>query len=263
MRSDRPRQGSPSTHQASHRPPRPNRSHARRPLWPSSGQLMTNQCLTVMVHNPQVSRAVETAVPPDKQTLRRQLRAQRRSRAPERDRRADADAIAAAASALLDTVCLPAPSPGEHPAYDGQPCVAIYRSLPTEPPTQALAEMLHARSVAVIVPEMLPDKDLDWHQLRADGSEGPGLGLEAIAAARVILTPALAVDHSGTRLGQGGGSYDRALARRRPDAVLVAIVNDEEYAARPLPRDTHDVPVNAVITPGSGLSPIPGAGSVA
>lgn len=121
--------------------------------------------------------------------------------------------------------------------------------------------MLHTRGVRVLVPEMLPDKDLDWHELRADGSEGPGLGSDAIGDARVILTPALAVDHSGTRMGQGGGSYDRALARRHPHAVVVAIVNDEEYAVQPLPRDGHDVRVHAVITPGSGLTPIPGSGS--
>lgn len=139
--------------------------------------------------------------------------------------------------------------------------MAIYRALPTEPPTDALAAMLHARGVSVIVPEMLPDRDLDWHELRADGTEGPGLGLTAIAAARVVLMPALAVDHSGTRLGQGGGSYDRALARRRADAVLVAIVNDEEYAAWPLPSDAHDVRVNAVITPSTGLTRIGQAGS--
>jgi 5-formyltetrahydrofolate cyclo-ligase len=201
------------------------------------------------------------ADPPDKQTLRRQLRAQRRSRAPERDRDADAAAIAAAASALLDTLCLPPSGTGGHTAHNRQPCVAIYRSLPTEPPTQALAEMLHARGMPVIVPEMLPDRDLDWHELRADGSEGPALSPGAIAAALVILAPALAVDHSGTRLGQGGGSYDRGLARRRPDAVLVAIVNDEEYAVWPLPRDAHDVAVNAVITPGGGLSSISDPGS--
>jgi 5-formyltetrahydrofolate cyclo-ligase len=99
--------------------------------------------------------------------------------------------------------------------------------------------------------------------LRADGSEGPPLGLDAITAARLILTPGLAVDHSGTRLGQGGGCYDRALARRRPDALVVTIVNDQEYAARPLPHDAHDVPVDAVLTPGGGFSPIPDAGSVA
>jgi 5-formyltetrahydrofolate cyclo-ligase len=213
-----------------------------------------------------MSQVPEPAVVREKQTLRRRLRAERRTLAPQRDRSADADAIAAAASALLDTLPLFSPSPGatgEHPAYGGQPCVAIYRSLPTEPPTEALAQMLHARGVPVIVPQMLEDRDLDWHELRADGSEGPTLGPDAIGAALVILTPAMAVDHSGTRLGQGGGSYDRALARRRPDAVLVAIVNDEEYAAWPLPFDTHDVRVRAVITPGGGLLPVGGAGSAA
>ncbi len=205
-----------------------------------------------------MNRAAEPEVPPDKQALRRQLRAQRRSLAPQRVQGGDADAIAAAASAFLNTLPLPPSRTGELSAYGGQPCVAIYRSLPTEPPTQALAEMLHARGVPVIVPETLPDMDLDWRELRADGSEGPRLGLGAIGAALVILTPALAVDHSGTRLGQGGGCYDRALARRRPDAVIVAIINDEEYAAWPLPRDAHDVRVNAVITPGAGLSQIPG-----
>jgi 5-formyltetrahydrofolate cyclo-ligase len=205
----------------------------------------------------------EPAATVDKQMLRRQLRAQRRSLAPHRDRRADGDAIAAAVSAFLDTLPLPAAGTGEHPAYSGRSCVAIYRSLPTEPPTDALAEMLHARGVAVIVPEMLDDMDLDWHGLRTDGSEGRALGVAAISDALLILTPGLAVDHSGTRLGQGGGSYDRALARRRPDAIVVAIVNDEEYAAWPLPRDAHDVRVNAVITPGLGRVDIGGAGSVA
>jgi len=210
-----------------------------------------------------MSPTVESSVPLDKRTLRRELWAQRRSLAPQWDRGARADAIAAAASVFLDTLALLPQRLGGHPAYGGQPCVAIYRSLPSEPPTGALAEMLHAKGVMVIVPEMLPDKDLDWHELRADGSEGPRLGLEAIGDARVIFTPALAVDHSGTRLGQGGGSYDRALARRHPDAVIVAIVNDEEYAARALPHDAHDVRVNAVITPGGGLTLIADAGSVA
>jgi 5-formyltetrahydrofolate cyclo-ligase len=141
--------------------------------------------------------------------------------------------------------------------------VAIYQSLAHEPPTEALAAMFHERKVRVIVPETLPNLDLDWRVLRADGSEGPPLGLDGIAAAQVILTPGLAVDHSGTRLGQGGGCYDRALARRRPDALVVAIVNDQEYADRPLPQDAHDVPVDAVLTPGGGFTPIPGAGSVA
>jgi 5-formyltetrahydrofolate cyclo-ligase len=216
-----------------------------------------------MVDNSGMSQKAEETVPPDKQTLRRQLRGQRRSSASQRDRSTDAEAIAAAAGALLDTLPVQPEAAGEHPAYDGQACVAIYRSLPLEPPTHALARMLHSRQVTVIVPETLLDFDLEWHELRADGSEGPRLGLGGIGAAQVILAPALSVDHTGTRLGQGGGCYDRALARRHPDAVIVAIVNNEEYIEGPLPFDAHDVRVDAVVTPAGGLRDIPGPGSAA
>lgn len=212
-------------------------------------------------HNARMSQEDGSETLPDKNSARRELRAGRRSLAPQRDRSADAAAIAAAARTFLDTLLL---SPmetsegdtGEHPAYDEVPCVAIYRSLPMEPPTEALAAMLHSRGARVIVPETLPDLDLEWHELRPDGSEGPRLGPGGIADARVIFAPALCVDHTGTRLGQGGGSYDRALPRRRPGAVTVAIVNNQEYAARALPADPHDVRMDAVLTPGGGLSPI-------
>ena len=207
-----------------------------------------------------MSHEAAPTTPPDKQELRRQLRALRRSLLPQRDRGADGDAIAAAAGAILDTPSLPPSRTAGLPDYDQRPCVAIYRSLPHEPPTQALATMLQARRARIIVPETLPGLDLEWRELYADGTEGPRLGLEGIGAAYLILTPALAVDHHGTRLGQGGGSYDRALARRNPDAVVVAIVNDDEYAAPALPRDAHDVRVDAVITPGGGFSTIPETG---
>ena len=42
---------------------------------------------------------------------------------------------------------------------------------------------------------------------------GPRLGVNAVQEARLVVVPALAVDRSGIRLGRGGGSYDRALAR--------------------------------------------------
>jgi 5-formyltetrahydrofolate cyclo-ligase len=210
-----------------------------------------------------MSQEAGPSVARDKQTLRRQIRTQRRSLAQQRDRVADASMIAAAVSGLLDNFSRPPSGAAEHQLDGDQPCVAIYRSLPTEPPTEVLAETLHRRRVRVIVPELLPDKDLDWHELRADGSQGPGLGLEGIDAADVILVPALAVDHGGTRLGQGGGSYDRALSRRNPDALVIAVVNDDEYAAWPLPNDAHDVRVKAVITAGRGLIPIAGSGSAA
>ena len=57
---------------------------------------------------------------------------------------------------------------------------------------------------------------------------GPRLGPTAIGAADVVVVPALAVARDGVRLGRGGGYYDRALRYARPDAVLVALVFDDE-----------------------------------
>ena len=77
------------------------------------------------------------------------------------------------------------------------------------------------------------------------------------------IAPALAVDVSGARLGQGGGSYDRALRRRAPGALVVAVVGDDELVPGPLPAEGHDERVDAVVTPGRGMlrlpTPAPGA----
>jgi len=131
--------------------------------------------------------------------------------------------------------------------------VAAYRALGTEPPMDALIDRALGLGLSVIVPELLADRDLDWRAVRADGSLGPLLGRAAIAAAELVVVPALLVDRSGRRLGQGGGSYDRALLRTSASALVVAVVGDGELVAGPLPVDLHDVDVDAVITPGAGL----------
>ncbi len=76
------------------------------------------------------------------------------------------------------------------------------------------------------------------------------LGPEALAAADVVLIAALAVDAAGTRVGQGGGWYDRALVHARPGVPIVAAIFDDEWSDRPLPRLPHDRPVDAVVSPG-------------
>lgn len=174
-----------------------------------------------------------------KAALRREIRARRRANATERDRSADAEAIAAAVLAALPP---------------GAAIVAAYEALPTEPPTDALVRALVARGIRVLLPVLLPDNDLDW-RVEDGGSaahRGALLGTSGIAEADLVVAPALAVDHRGVRLGQGGGSYDRALARRSPTARVVAVVNDDEYVAQPLPYEAHDAAVHAVVTPALG-----------
>ncbi|WP_326796357.1 5-formyltetrahydrofolate cyclo-ligase [Streptomyces sp. NBC_01808] len=102
--------------------------------------------------------------------------------------------------------------------------VAAYVSVGREPGTRELLEALRERGTAVLLPVLLPDDDLDWAEyggpetLRPAGRgllepAGPRLGPEAVRAADAVLLPGLAVDGRGLRLGRGGGSYDRVLAR--------------------------------------------------
>lgn len=65
----------------------------------------------------------------------------------------------------------------------------------------------------------------------------------------LVILPALAIDRSGTRLGLGGGWYDQALLKLRPDATAAAVVyNWELFPENTLPSEPHDVRLDWVIT---------------
>jgi 5-formyltetrahydrofolate cyclo-ligase len=124
--------------------------------------------------------------------------------------------------------------------------VAAYQPFGTEPGGLDLPEVLRAAGARVILPVLLADKDLDW----TDGQTE--LGVTAIAEAKLIVTPALAVDLAGYRLGRGGGSYDRALARAHPAAFRVALLHENELLPH-VPHEPHDQKVTHVLTP-AGLT---------
>jgi 5-formyltetrahydrofolate cyclo-ligase len=121
--------------------------------------------------------------------------------------------------------------------------LAAYRPLRTEPGSIELLDVLAVRAV-VLVPLLRADRDLDW----TPWPSGEPLGVDAIAGVDAVLAPAVAVSRIGVRLGRGGGSYDRALARVPPGVPICALVYDDELVAE-LPRDDWDVPVTGAITP--------------
>ncbi|MFJ3694951.1 5-formyltetrahydrofolate cyclo-ligase [Streptomyces sp. NPDC090052] len=140
--------------------------------------------------------------------------------------------------------------------------VAAYVSVGREPGTRPLLDALRARGVRVLLPVLLPDNDLDWGAYEGADSlvpagrglrepDGARLGVDAVLDADAVLLPGLAVDGRGMRLGRGGGSYDRVLARlARADAhpALVVLLYGDEVVAR-VPEEPHDHPVQAVVTP--------------
>ncbi|WP_454343846.1 5-formyltetrahydrofolate cyclo-ligase [Streptomyces canus] len=194
-----------------------------------------------------VGRPTET----DKRTLRRAYLAVRN--------RLTADDVREAASALAGRAL-------GLPELARARTVAAYVSVGSEPGTLALLDALRERGVRVLLPALQPDNDLDWGAYTGEGSvarvqhggkmalfepSGERLGPDAVTGADVVLLPGLAVDGRGMRLGRGGGSYDRVLARleragARP--TLVVLLYDSEVVAH-VPEEAHDRPVHAVVTP--------------
>jgi len=142
--------------------------------------------------------------------------------------------------------------------------IAAYYSIGAEPDTHGLVYALWKRGSYVLLPVLRPDGDLDWASYEGPDSlvAGPrGLrepgepprGVDAVARADAVLVPALAVDAAGRRLGRGGGSYDRALARVGPLIPLIALVYDEELIEH-VPAEAHDIPVRATASPRAGIT---------
>lgn len=176
------------------------------------------------MHDEQVAEA--------KRQWRERLRTARRARS--------ADQIADARNAVSAQVLARC-------ADSGWTCVAGYVPLRTEPGSLDLLTGLWGRGVQVLVPITMPDRDLDWARWTPDGT-GEALGRDAVAAASAVLVPASAVARDGTRLGRGGGSYDRALPRTLSGTPRIALLFDEEFVDS-LPRDPWDEMVTDVVRP--------------
>lgn len=168
------------------------------------------------------------------------MRARRRELAAARDLTADGAALAE--HLLADP---PAGWPGAAPGT-GPTTVLSYESLPHEPPTAAVNTALQSAGHRVLVPITLPDMRLEWCDL-ADPDRTP-LGIDSPTRADLVLTPALAVDTAGTRLGQGGGCYDRVLPMLAEGTPFVVLLHPGEVTDEPLPADPHDMPVALVLT---------------
>jgi 5-formyltetrahydrofolate cyclo-ligase len=149
-----------------------------------------------------------------------------------------------------------------HAAALGPGPIAAFVGVRGEPPTLPLLAALHARGVRVLLPLLRDDLDLEWAVYDGDpdglvaGARGvlqpvgDSLGLDGIAEAALVLAPALCVDAAGHRLGQGGGSYDRALTRT--DAPVLAVLFDDELIES-VPAQAHDRPVGGTLTPLGGV----------
>jgi 5-formyltetrahydrofolate cyclo-ligase len=150
--------------------------------------------------------------------------------------------------------------------------IAAYYSVGTEPGTHGLIFALWKRGSYVLLPLLRPDMDLDWASYEGPDSLCPGprgltepaeppRGVRAVASADLVIVPALAVDRRGMRLGRGGGSYDRALARVGPQVPTIALLYDGELLEE-VPAAAHDQQVRLAARPATGITSLPLAATI-
>jgi len=199
-----------------------------------------------------VADAASGGVAGEKAALRRRLLADRARLGPGQR--------AAAARALRDAIL-------ELPQAQMAGTIAVYYSLASEPATHGLVYALWKRGGYVLLPLLRPDADLDWASYEGPDSLRPGprgltepneppRGPDAVARADLVVVPALAVDHSGVRLGRGGGSYDRALSRVGAGIPTIALLYDGELLDE-VPAAAHDQRVRLVARPSTGITSLP------
>lgn len=187
----------------------------------------------------------------EKAGLRRRIRAARAGR--------DAASQAQARDGLAQSL-------NSWPRFQKARCVAAYLAMPGEPDLGLVIEQLTDRQVPVWLPittTVAGQPGLRWARF----GDGIVLGASLPNGVRIpepvgprhddapvdlVLLPGLAVDVLGHRLGQGGGFYDRTVARLgwgAPDGpTLVSVVFDDEVFDQ-VPAEFFDTCANAIVTP--------------
>lgn len=133
--------------------------------------------------------------------------------------------------------------------------VAAYWRIRDELDCQPILVRLMDSNQPVVLPVVTgPDEPLElrvWEPGTALYEAGFGTLAPSELAPRaepdVVLMPLLGFDGQGTRLGYGGGYYDRTLARmsKKPRLVGLAFAAQEIES---IPREEHDIPLDAIVT---------------
>ena len=141
----------------------------------------------------------------------------------------------------------------------GGGAVAGYLPIRSELSPLPLIAALAGRGVVTAMPMTPPPRNpLIFHRWNPGdalqdgpfGTQQPPPDLPVIVP-RLVLTPMLAFDDAASRLGYGGGFYDRTLAGIRADGQTVTAIGiafDGQQVAS-VPTGPYDMPLDGVLTP--------------
>jgi 5-formyltetrahydrofolate cyclo-ligase len=133
--------------------------------------------------------------------------------------------------------------------------VLLFYAFGSEVATRAISERLHAEGKRLLLP-FLGLEGMEAAEVRPGAplvstAYGPREPPHRVAldpaAVDVVITPGLAFDRRGYRLGYGGGHYDRYLSRLRPEASSVGLAFSIQVIDR-IPEDPFDQRVHLIVT---------------
>jgi len=133
--------------------------------------------------------------------------------------------------------------------------VLVFASFGSEVPTRDLASDLHAAGKRLLLP-YLAGAEMEVAEVAPGESLVPSTygppepsRRDPVDPAEIdaVVAPGLAFDRRGSRLGYGGGAYDRYLARLPPETLLVGI-GFREQVVDEVPTRRGDVRVHVVVT---------------
>jgi 5-formyltetrahydrofolate cyclo-ligase len=142
--------------------------------------------------------------------------------------------------------------------------ILAYAALPNELDPAPAIWRLRKRGVRIAYPRIESPGVLGMHfvdhemelvpgpfGLAQPSEHAPHVAHELIDA---IILPGVAFDEQGTRLGYGGGYYDRLLPMCRPDCARVGVAFDGQVLAH-IPVEEHDACVDVLVTPSRIIRP--------
>ncbi|WP_171257406.1 5-formyltetrahydrofolate cyclo-ligase [Acinetobacter towneri] len=181
-------------------------------------------------------------------TLRKQLRQQRRAVTPNQQQQAQ--------QAVLQRLI-------RLPKFQYAKKVGVYLDAFGEIHTQRIIEYCFVQGKQVYLPMICNmNQQLVWveisrHQYINKRFSHHPLGMKEPMASRgkhvshldLLIMPLLACDKYGTRIGMGGGYYDRTLASAPQRPYRLGIAHDFQLIHANLPRKNWDQPLDALLTP--------------
>ena len=190
----------------------------------------------------------DTAAPhPDdgdagKAALRRRMRALRRTISPPEARHAGVR--------VADQV-------GDLPRWPEAATVAVYLAADGEIDTTAVVDRCRTENKQICLPVVLPDGRLAFASWEPGAAlvrnrfgipePPPEAGRYPLSRLDVMLLPLVAWDRTGTRLGMGGGFYDRTLAAGGSQPCLAGLAYESQEIDA-LPRQSWDIRMDFVVT---------------